>query len=188
VWLVVWRQSIVTAASIDHEKRGEEVELGRLSSGERIASVSAILLFVCMFFDWFGVESSDDSFSLFSVGHSAWEALDYIPFVLLITIIVTLAVAVLRFKRVVLELPVSINAVVAILGVVSVLLIFFRIVDPPSFGSFGTAFGTVSAEGTVELGVVLALLAAAGIAFGSYRGMREEGVRISVSRARRRRG
>ncbi|HWW67285.1 MAG TPA: hypothetical protein VNY83_04820, partial [Solirubrobacterales bacterium] len=67
--------------------------------------------------------------------------------------------------------PISMNAVVAVLGGLSVLLILFRIVDPPSFGSFGG----VSVEGTVEIGIFLGLIAAAGIAYGGYLAMKEEG-------------
>jgi uncharacterized membrane protein len=107
------------------------MDLRRLSNGERIASVSAILLFVFMFFHWFGSKDSGE-LRLFSVGRSAWEALDYIPIVLLITIIATLAVAALRLANAVHKPRVPVNAVVAILGIVSVLLILFRIVEPPT--------------------------------------------------------
>jgi hypothetical protein len=67
------------------------------------------------------------------------------------------------------------NLVVAVLGFISALLIIFRIIDPPSFGSFRGFFGTVSADGTVRFGIFLSLLAAMGIAFGGYRATREEG-------------
>lgn len=126
-----------------------------------------------MFLDWFGVESSDDSFGLFSVGHSAWDALDYIPIVLLVAIAAALALAALRLTNAIHKALVPASAVVAVLGIVSALLILFRIVDPPSFGSFGTPFGTITAEGTVQFSIFLALLAAAGIAFGGCRAMQE---------------
>ncbi len=87
----------------------------------------AILLFVLMFFDWFGVERSDDWLSLFSVDRSAWEALDYIPIVLLIAIIATLAKAMLRLAKAVRELGAPADAVVAIFGAMPALLILFRI-------------------------------------------------------------
>ena len=34
------------------------MDVDKLNTGEKIAGVSAILLFVFMFFDWFGVEIS----------------------------------------------------------------------------------------------------------------------------------
>ena len=127
-----------------------------------------------MFFTWFGVEVSGAggfSGSVPGAGGSAWDALDFIPIILVITIIAALAVATLRLTDSTYEPPVSMNAVVAALGGLSVLLILFRIIDPPSFGSFGG----VSVDGTLEIGIFLGLIAAAGIAYGGYVAMKEEG-------------
>ena len=65
-------------------------------------------------------------------------------------------VAVLRLTDSTYEPPISMNAVVTVLGVFSVLLILFRIVDPPCFASFGG----VSVDGTLDLGIFLGLIAA----------------------------
>ncbi len=151
------------------------MDLDRLSMGEKIASVSAILLFVFMFFNWFGVEVSGVggfSGTISGEGGNAWEALDFIPYVLLATIVVALGVAALRLTDAAYEPPVSANTVVTVLGVISVLLILFRIVDPPTFGSFGG----VSVEATRNIGIFLGLIAAGGIAYGGYSAMREEGM------------
>lgn len=158
--------------------------LGRLRSGEKLAGISAILLFAFMFFHWFGSKNLGD-LQLFSVGRNAWEALDYIPIVLMITIVATLAVAALRLTNAVRRTPIPVNAVVAILGLVSMLLIIYRIIDPPNFGSFREIWGTVTIEGTVQFPIFLALLAAAGIAFGGCLAMREEDFSLSDLRARR---
>jgi hypothetical protein len=164
------------------------VELGRLNNGERIAGISAVLLFVFMFFDWFGVELSNKSNLLFYLqgvgpGKSAWEALDYTPIILLITIIAALGAAALRLTNAVYKPAVPVNAIVGILGIVSALLILFRIVDPPNFGTHEL----ITYEGTVQFSIFLALLAAAGIAFGGFLAMREEGFSFSDLRARRHR-
>jgi hypothetical protein len=66
--------------------------------------------------------------------------------------------------------------VVAILGAGSALLIVFRIVDPPNFGSLRDPFGTVPIEGTAQPPIFLALVAALGIALGGYLATRKEGV------------
>lgn len=150
------------------------MELGRLSNGERISGISAILLFAFMCLHWFGSKDSGE-LRLFSVDRTAWEALDYIPIILLITIVVTLAAVVLRPPNPVRKSPIPINAVVAILGVVSMSLILFRILHPPNFGSFREIWGTIAIEGTVQTPVFLALFAAAGIACGGCMAMREEG-------------
>jgi hypothetical protein len=149
------------------------MDVDKLNTGEKIAAVSGILLFIFMFFDWFGVEVSGGGFSgsVPGAGGSAWDALDFIPIVLLITVIAALVGAVLRLSDFEYEPPVSMNAVVAALGGLSVLLILFRIIDPPSFGSYGG----VSADGTLKFGIFLGLIAAAGIAYGGYMAMKEEG-------------
>lgn len=145
----------------------------KLNTGEKVSAVSAVLLFIFMFFDWFGVEI--ESVAGFSGavpgGGSAWDALDVIPIVLMVAIVVAIGVAVIRLTDADLEPPVSPNAIVAALGGLAVLLILYRIVDPPSGGDFGG----VEVDTTLKVGVFLGLLAAAGIAYGGYSAMREEG-------------
>lgn len=143
------------------------MDVDRLSTGEKIAGVAAILLFIFMFFDWFTVSASNGFISV-SVGGSAWDALDWIPIFLMITIIAAVGVAVVRLSDAVFEPSVSMNAVVAVLGIVSVLLILYRIIDPPSSGVDG-----INVDPAV--GIFLGLIAAAGIAYGGYRAMQEEG-------------
>ena len=151
------------------------MEADRLSTGEKVSAVSAILLFVFMFFDWFGVEVSGvPGFSgtvSSSGGGSAWDALDVIPIFLMLAIVAAIGVAVIRLTDADVEPPVSMNAIVAGLGGFAVLLILYRIVSPPDFGSFGG----VSVDATLKFGIFLGLIAAAGIAYGGYSAMREEG-------------
>lgn len=154
------------------------MDVDKLNTGEKIAGVSAVLLFIFMFFDWFGVEVSGAggvSGSVPGAGGSAWEALDFIPIVLVIAIVVALANVFLRLSDSDYEPPVSMNVAVAVLGGLSTLLVLFRVIDPPNFGSFGG----LSVDGTVAFGIFLGLVSAAGIAYGGYRGMQEEGATFS---------
>jgi hypothetical protein len=154
------------------------MDVDKLNTGEKIAGVSAVLLFVFMFFTWFGVEVSGStgiSGEVPGAGGSAWDALEFIPIILVITIVVALINVFLRLSDSEYEPPVSMNVAVTVLGGLSVLLVLFRIVDPPSFGSFGG----VSVDGTLELGIFLGLLASAGIAYGGYKAMQEEGSTFS---------
>ncbi len=78
--------------------------------------------------------------------------------------------------------PVAISAITAGLGILCVLLIIFRIIDPPDFGT-GDALDEAEALGIDtegvdigrKIGVWLGLIASAGIAFGGWRAMQEEG-------------
>src|SRR5258705_5967351 len=147
------------------------MDLDRLSVGEKIAAVSAILLFVFMFFEWFGVEVSGVggfSGTISGAGGNAWDALDYIPIVLVVTIVAAIGVAALRLTDSAYEPPVAANTVVTVLGVISVLLILFRIVDPPTFANFGG----VSVDATLNIGIFLGLVAAGGIAYGGHETLR----------------
>jgi hypothetical protein len=78
-------------------------------------------------------------------------------------------VAVIRLTDAVFEPAISMNAVVAVLGAISVLLILYRIISPPDSG-----ISEISVDPAV--GIFLGLIAAAGITFGGYRAMQEEGV------------
>jgi hypothetical protein len=177
--LVTDIENRVSSRNDEYQENRIVMRLRRLNSGEWIASVSAILLFIFMFFDWYGVKAVNTSPLLFAIqsvepGKNAWEALDHIPTVLLITILATLAVAVLRLTNALREDSPPVNAVVAALGLASVFLIVFRIVDPPVFN----VEPTITTEGAVQFPIYLALLAAAGIAYGGFRAMREEGVTL----------
>jgi uncharacterized membrane protein YhaH (DUF805 family) len=151
------------------------MELDKLSTGEKISAASGILLFIFMFFDWFGVEVSGvPAFSgtVEGSGGSAWDALDVIPIFLVLAIVAAVAVAVIRLTDADVEPPVSLNTIVAVLGALAVLLVLYRIVDPPGGGSFGG----VSVDTTLQVGIFLGLISAAGIAYGGYSAMREEGI------------
>jgi uncharacterized membrane protein YhaH (DUF805 family) len=150
------------------------MEIDRLSTGEKISAVSAVLLFIFMFFDWFGakVEGVPGFSGSIEAGGSAWDALDVIPIFLMLAIVAAIAVAAIRLTDADVEPPVSMNAIVAVLGGLAVLLILYRIVDPPGDGD---ALAGVGVDITLKLGIFLGLLAAAGIAYGGYSAMREEG-------------
>jgi hypothetical protein len=143
------------------------MDLGRISKGEWISSCSAILLFIFMFFHWFGVKLVNTSNLLFAIqsiepGKNAWEALDCIPIVLLLATIAPLAVVALQLTNAVPRARVLANALVGLLGFVSVLLILYRIVNPPVF----YVETTITSEGTIQFPIFLALLSAAGIGIG----------------------
>jgi len=153
-----------------------DVEAHKLSTGEKISAAAAILLFVSMFLDWFGGKVAGVSGFSGSVegaggGLSAWDALDLIPVFLMLAIVLALGVALVRLTDADLELSISLNAFVAAAGGLAFLLILYRIVSPPDFGIPGVGVDT-----TLKLGAFLGLIFAAGIAYGGWSAMREEGL------------
>jgi hypothetical protein len=149
------------------------MDLDRMSTGEKIADAAAVLLFIFMFFEWFSVDFSGGE-GLFTVsgGFNAWESFSFIDIVLLVTVLAAVAVAIIRLTDALVEPPVSVNAAVAVLGAISVLLILYRIIDPPGFDGAADVAGV---DVGPSIGVFLGLIAAAAIAYGGYRAMQEEG-------------
>ena len=147
-----------------------------LKAGETLFVVSALALFVVMFFTWYGSEVSGQAGKIelglgTGVGGSAWQTLDVISFVLMLTVAVAAGAGLLRVLDSSWEPAVPLSAAVAVLGGLCFLLILFRILDPPDFGTLGG----VTVNATPKLGVFLGLAAAAGIAYGGYRAMCERG-------------
>src|SRR5829696_7095617 len=76
----------------------------------------------------------------------------------MLAVVAAIAVAVIRLTDADLEPPISLNAIVAALGALAVLLILYRIVDPPGGGS---GFEGVEVDTTLKLGIFLSLVAGA---------------------------
>jgi protein-S-isoprenylcysteine O-methyltransferase Ste14 len=153
----------------------------RLRAGEAIYLVAAVLLFVFMFFTWFGAEVSGSAgtikFGGVGAGGSAWQSLEVIPIFLMLAIAVALGAAILRLVGSDWEPAVPPGAAVTATGLLATLLILYRIVFPPGFGEFGG----VTVDATLQVGVFLALLAALGIAYGGWRAMAEEGTSFGAT-------
>jgi hypothetical protein len=152
------------------------VKLSRLRAGEAIAAVSAVLLFAAMFAEWYGAEVSGQVGTISlgggtGAGGSAWQTLDLISLVLMLTVVVAVGAVLLRLFGSSWEPAIPPSAAVAVLGGLSTLLVLFRILVPPDFGTLGG----VSVNATLQLGVFLGLATAAAIAYGGYRAMGERG-------------
>lgn len=159
------------------ESRQQERRLPRLRAGEAIALAAAILLFILMFFDWYGAKATTSAETLGGVitgtgGGSAWDTLEVIPLFLMLAIVVTVGAAILRLSGSDWKPVIPPAAAVCVLGILAALLILIRIIDPP--GPQG-ALSELAYESTLKLPIFLALAAALGIAYGGWREMGEEG-------------
>jgi hypothetical protein len=144
--------------------------------GTVIAGVSGVLLFVFMFFSWFGVDVSSavpagipEDIANQAIEESgidttanAWQAFDFIDLVLLLAVIASVGFAVIDLSGASVSLPVAGSAITAGIGAIAFLLVLYRLINPPD--DLGR-----------EIGVWLGLLATAGITYGGYEGMQEEG-------------
>ncbi len=159
------------------------MDTSRVGRGEMIAAVSAVLLFLFMFiFDWFGIDASGIGLDA-SRGWNAWQAFDFINIILLITVLVAVGAALLTANAQSVNAPVAISAITAGLGILSVLLILFRIISPPDLDIGGFGLDTGFDVGR-KIGVYLGLLASIGIAYGGWQAMQEEGTSFSDQRDR----
>lgn len=146
------------------------MDTSRLGRGEMIAAVSAIVLFIVMFFKWFGFDVGGDvaglaasaGVELPSASFNAWQSFGFIDIVLFVTVIVAVGAAVMKANSQSVNAPVAVSAIVAGLGILSVVLVLFRIIDPP-------------ADAGRKIGVFLGLIASAGVAYGGWLSMQEEG-------------
>jgi hypothetical protein len=155
-------------------------DLSRLRRGERIAAAGGVLLFILMFFDWYDVSANLGVAGLSaSVGWSAWDAFDFIDLLLLLTVVCAIGLAVLQAMQQAPALPVTASVVTTAVAALSTLLVLFRIVDTPSGGIPDGAGVDVSPTFWAFVGLVVT----AGIAYGGYLAMREEGTTLGDVRA-----
>lgn len=139
-----------------------------------IAGASGVALLLIMFiFSWFGVEASGGGFSA-SAGANAWESFGFIDIILFITILVAVGGALMTANAQSVNTPVAVSAITAGLGILSVVLILFRIISPPDFG-VGDLGGIDGVDVGRKIGVFLGLIAAGGIAYGGWSAMQDEG-------------
>ena len=135
------------------------MDTANVGRGTLIAGVSGVLLFIFMFFSWFGVDVASaipagipEDIANQAIEESgvdttanAWQAFDVID-----------------LSGASVSLPVAGSAITTGIGALAFLLVLYRLINPPD--DLGR-----------EIGIWLGLLATAGITYGGYEGMQEEG-------------
>jgi hypothetical protein len=149
----------------------------KLRLGELIAGVSAILLFIVMFFHWYGIKTglSSQGSAIFksitgqsvgsTVGVSAWQIYSYTDLLLLLLIILAIGMVVLSATERSAAVPISMNAIVTAFGALMTLIVLYRLINQPGPNDLVT----------VKFWGYFGLLLTAGIAVGSFLAMRDEG-------------
>jgi hypothetical protein len=159
------------------EARRRANPLGRLRTGEAIYLVAAILLFVLMFFTWYGVATAGESEALTLLVHggNAWQTLEVLPLLTMLTIAVAIGAALLRLSGSAWKPTIPPAVAVCVLGLLAALGILGRMISPPDLGGEGIGYSV-----DLELGIFLALAAALGIAYGGWRAMADEGTSFAA--------
>jgi hypothetical protein len=149
------------------------MDASRLTRGEQVAAIAGIALLVIMFLPWFGfggvadeaIEQVQDLGFATDVETSlnAWESFGVIDLVLLLTVIAAVGVALAAMMAQTVAMPIAASAITAGLGILSTVLVAYRLLDPPFDGA------------DRKFGAFLGLIAAAGVAYGGWLAMQEEG-------------
>jgi len=152
------------------------VDLRKLRRGELIAAVGGILLLISLFFfDWY----SRQEIVLLggsSTGVSAWDDTGFFGaianLVILAAALSAITLAVLTATSRTIALPVAASAITSTLGFAAVAMVLLRILFQPG----------PNALTDIKFGIVLALIAAAIIAYGGWESMKEEGTTFDSAR------
>ncbi len=147
------------------------MDLDKLNQGEKIAGIAGIVLLISLWLAWYSGAKVNGIEVPGAGSASGWEALSLIDIIVFITAVVAIASAFLAANEGDAGLPVALSAVVTALGALSVLLILFRIIDVPT-GDIPDGVDVSIGRG---FGIFVALIAAAGVTYGGYLGMQEEG-------------
>jgi hypothetical protein len=153
-----------------------DFDIGRLRRSDRIIGISAIALFIVLFFfKWYGVSTNVGLAGAginLNVSKSGWDVFTNSRWIWLLTIIVALGAVAVASGALKLKSPVQPGVLVAGLGALSTLLILYRIVHHPSGGGAGYSYG-------IKIGIWLGLIAAAVLTYGGYLGMQAEGTSLA---------
>jgi hypothetical protein len=124
-----------------------------LRLGELVEAVAGFGLLASSFLPWYSAGGEDAT---------AWQAFSVIDLVMAAAAISGLSVAIVVLTRLSVSYPVAGSAVTAGFGGLALILIAFRLINPPGGGELGR-----------EIGAWLGLVAAAGLTLGGYLGMQE---------------
>jgi hypothetical protein len=123
-----------------------------LAYGELVGAVGGLGLLVASFLPWYSAGGEDAT---------AWQAFSVVDLVIAAAAVAGLSVGLVVLFRISVSYPVAGSAVTTLLGGLALLLILYRLLDPPG------------GDLDVELGAWLGLLGAAGVGVGGYLGMQD---------------
>jgi hypothetical protein len=149
------------------------LDLNKLSKGERTLGISALALLVLSFLPlWAKFEAPDEFFGGGSERYGAWSsAFGFLLKLALILTIIALVLVIMKAAGVAMSLPVPTWQIYAVAAGLTLLLLLITVLTGPR-GDQGEVAGFEWSRG---LAVFIAPLLGAGMAFGAFQHMSEEG-------------
>jgi hypothetical protein len=144
------------------------LDSSRLRTGELLAGIAGIALFVFLFFDWFGGgTTTSGNFTIIESSRSGWDSLTDLPgFLIIMSGVAGIALAYLAAAGQRVNVPVRRGATTALLGALAVMLILWRM---------------FAGSPTLKIGVFLGLAAAVAITAGALMALAEDGFQPLVA-------
>jgi hypothetical protein len=148
------------------------MDVNKLSTGQRIAGVAGLLLFIDLWMSWYGVDLGSIPGATKALVNaagidttaSAWQAFSYTDILVAITALVAVGMAVVAGTGAQVQLPVKLTSLTAGLGGAMTLLVLYRIINQPGPNN----------RITVEWGAYAGLILVGLVAYGGWRAMSEE--------------
>jgi len=136
------------------------VDVNRLSRGEQIAGIAAVLLLIDMFLNWYGANLNDQlsqAAKRFGVDThvNAWQAFSTTDILIFVACVVTLVMVGVQVMGS--QVPVSLPMIAAALGGLTTLIILWRIVNQPGDNDLVN----------VDYGAYIGLVLAAAMTYGA---------------------
>lgn len=144
------------------------MDLSRLRRGQVIAAAGGVALLVVMFLEWYSVGGVD---GVRSQGATAWQSFGVLDVILALVALLAIALALLGATQRSPALPVATAVITSAAGTVALLLVLYRILDPPGPNE--------SVE--VSYGAYAGFLCVAAIAAGGWDAMSEDDPPFDVS-------
>lgn len=149
------------------------LDMKRLGLGAQIAGLCAVLLLIDMFLSWYSLNVPDQVAQFApqaDLSVNAWQAYGVNDILMFVTIIVVLGWVAMRATGKTVALPVAASVIALALAVLTLVVILIRVVlDQP-----GPDNDLVNNEIGAYIGIVLL----AGMAYGSFVGMKTEGAKF----------
>lgn len=137
-----------------------DLKLSRLRSGEWIASAGALVLLVTMLLPWYGYAGASGVAQI-----TGWDVFIHLRWLILVTIIAGLALAVLQAACRAPAIPVSLSVIVTVLGALTSLWLIYRVLI-----SVPGSDGLLVQKPAAYVGLASALA----LTVGGFRSLRQE--------------